>query len=606
MNEKFEITADTYVLKNNEKNKSKSILSNGKQYVIPVYQRKYSWSSVQIEKLIQDIFVAFWGHEKNLEPEKMFIGTMQLMPDGENYQIIDGQQRLTTFLILFKVLQLVYDVENPFKDFKLSTQVSNGQQQERLKNMLELGEIPNENENNAYINNAKLINDAIKGEIEDKEKSEENRKQITFYVGKFVKHILENVYFVVIETQASLAKTLKIFDAINTTGMDLNAGDIFKIRMYEYLKDIKKTNKTDENIFNEISGLYEKIDLYNKKYDKPFTSIQKILSIYQFYLIGKYKLPDILYTFATDTFFDRLFDTVFKIHIWPNFKDKKIDLDLTVIDGLIESRYCWHKKWLSDELTVETRGMVHLWDWSRYSRLKILIQLFMYKFGDEKLAEFIKEIVKIHLIYSLGYARAIYGQNANFTSGIVKTILNKDADICIKHLEQYNAKINSYEIGYFQNVLDSNIVSHRGGKVKNIICRLSALLEEENIATSTAKKPVANIFKNLIDIEHIQSANDENQKEREDIKKDWGKTLNSIGNLVALERNINREIKNDTIKKLSEYPKSKLQIMKNINNLVRDNNNWTWTKEQAEKRKENEIKKITEFLMVAKQINLSK
>ena len=602
MNEKFEITADTYVLKNNEK--SKSILSNGKQYqyVIPVYQRKYSWSSVQIEKLIQDIFVAFWGHEKNLEPEKMFIGTMQLMPDGDNYQIIDGQQRLTTFLILFKVLQLVYDVENPFKDFKLSTQVSNGQQQERLKNMLELGEIPNENENNAYINNAKLINDAIKGEIEDKEKSEENRKQITFDVGKFIKHILENVYFVVIETQASLAKTLKIFDAINTTGMDLNAGDIFKIRMYEYLKDIKKTNKTDENIFNEISGLYEKIDLYNKKYDKPFTSIQKILSIYQFYLIGKYKLPDILYTFATDTFFDRLFDTVFKIHIWPNFKDKKIDLDLTVIDGLIESRYCWHKKWLSDELTVETRGMVHLWDWSRYSRLKILIQLFMYKFGDEKLAEFIKEIVKIHLIYSLGYARAIYGQNASFTSGIVEKILNENADSCIEHLKKHNSEINDDEIRYFKNVLYSNIVSHRGGKVKNIICRLSALLEEENIATSTAKKPVANIFKNLIDIEHIQSANDENQKERADIKEEWGETLNSIGNLVALERNINREIKNDTNKKLGKegYPLSELQIMKNINNLVRDNNNWTWTKEQAEKRKNAEIEKITKFLMVAK------
>jgi uncharacterized protein with ParB-like and HNH nuclease domain len=594
--EEFEIKANTYTF--DENGGSNSILSNDKKYIIPVYQRKYSWTSVHINKLIQDIFVSFWGHEKNLEPEKMFIGTMQLMPNNDNCQIIDGQQRLTTFLILFKTLQLHYGIDNPFKNFNLSTQVSNGQQQQRLDEMLVLKSIPNKDEkykNNNYISNMQLIRDAIDGEIKDKESSEKKSESVRFNVEKFNKHILENVYFVVIETKTSLSKTLKIFDAINTTGMDLNAGDIFKIRMYEYLKDIKKIDKTDEVIFNEISEIYEKIDSYNKEYEKPFTNIQNILNIYQIYLIGKYKLPKILYTFATDTFFDRLFDTVFKIHIWTNFKDKKIDLELTVIDKLIESRYYWHKKWLGDELTVETRGMVHLWGSSRYSGLKILIQLFIYKFNDEKLAEFIKEIVKIHLIYSLGYARSIYKQNAIFTSEVVEAILNKNADGCIKYLKDYNSKIDN-DIKYFETVLNGDIISHRGGKVKNIICRLSALLEEK--LESTDKKITDNIFVEKIDIEHIQSANDENNKERPKIKEDWGSALNSAGNLVVLERNINRKIQNDTDKKLGEkgYPSSKIQIMKDVYNLTCDGDKWVWNKNKAKLRQVKEVEKITDFL----------
>jgi hypothetical protein len=244
---------------------------------------------------------------------------------------------------------------------------------------------------------------------------------------------------------------------------------------------------------------------------------------------------------------------------------------------------------------VETRGMVHLWGSSRYSGLKILIQLFIYKFNDEKLAEFIKEIVKIHLIYSLGYARVIYKQNAIFTSEVVEAILNKNADGCIKYLKDYNSKIDN-DIKYFKTVLNGDIISHRGGKVKNIICRLSALLEKK--LESTDKKITDNIFVEKIDIEHIQSANDENNKERPKIKEDWGSALNSAGNLVVLERNINRKIQNDTDKKLGEkgYLSSKIQIMKDVYNLTCDGDKWVWNKNKAKLRQVKEVEKITDFL----------
>ena len=130
---------------------------------------------------------------------------------------------------------------------------------------------------NKYVQNAKLINSALTQEIE-----KVNEDDPDFDYEKFATHLFSKIYFVVIETKASLSKTLKIFDAINTTGLDLGAEDIFKIRMYEYLNK----DGQDESVFNKISALYEKIETKNKLFDRKVTDINGILHTYQFYLIG--------------------------------------------------------------------------------------------------------------------------------------------------------------------------------------------------------------------------------------------------------------------------------------------------------------------------------
>ena len=108
--ERFEIFANTYTLLSSDPKKTRSVLEDGVKYEIPIFQRPYSWTEEQVEKLISDIFDSYWGNDQEILEEPMFIGTMQLSERDSNnqHQIIDGQQRLTTLLILLKVLKTRY------------------------------------------------------------------------------------------------------------------------------------------------------------------------------------------------------------------------------------------------------------------------------------------------------------------------------------------------------------------------------------------------------------------------------------------------------------------------------------------------------------------
>lgn len=69
-------------------------------YKIPEYQRPYRWSDEQLEPLWDDITEAFDNREPNY-----FLGSIITTKDNFTYDIVDGQQRLTTLLILFCVIR---------------------------------------------------------------------------------------------------------------------------------------------------------------------------------------------------------------------------------------------------------------------------------------------------------------------------------------------------------------------------------------------------------------------------------------------------------------------------------------------------------------------
>ena len=89
------------------------ILNGNKQFLIPVYQRYYSWDIEQCKRLWNDI----------VEMQKKgkvghFVGSIvniaeQAMPTGvQKYMIIDGQQRMTTLSLLLLALR-DYAINNP-------------------------------------------------------------------------------------------------------------------------------------------------------------------------------------------------------------------------------------------------------------------------------------------------------------------------------------------------------------------------------------------------------------------------------------------------------------------------------------------------------------
>lgn len=560
-NKTFTIRAKTCTLKYNNQEGRATILDNGNKFVIPIYQRPYSWTDEQLRKFVSDIFTSFWGNDGNSNEEPMFIGTMQLSTKNNHNEqdVIDGQQRLTTFLVFLKVLKIKFPNCEELRKISLdwlSTRVNNGMQQLYLQEVITTDLTFNDKTINPYLKNAFLINELI-----DEQTKDELGNPLSFDIDKFISHLLSNIYFVVIETRAGLSKTLQIFNAINTTGLDLNGGDIFKIRMYEYLKDKKGY---DETAFNEINKLYQSIDEYNERLESNELDITEILGIYKYILISKYNLPVALYNYSTDTFFERLFDTILGNQLHDHFKNntKDVELEIDEIKKIIEVRYEWEDNWYK---TAEDLGCYKLIQYSRYSNYADLLPVILiYRNPQYDRFNFVKLLTKVYFIYSVRFQKSIYEVN-NWTHELIKEIILGDSyESVISKIKAEISDRQSHNDGYYNLdwFISENLTEN--AKRKNLVCRLSAMLEEDyKTGDETEIQRIKKaLWETAIDIEHIQAYHDSNADEREVIWEKWQDNINSIGNLMVLEQDINRSISNNPYEyKISKYPESKLAIV---------------------------------------------
>lgn len=571
-----------------------ALLTQNVKYEVPIYQRPYSWTEPQIRKLISDIFLSYWGTENTVIEEPMFIGTMQLSAKEKHncQQIIDGQQRITTLILLIRVMQLEFPNDNTITTFPLdflTTKVNNGKQQEYLSAMLKSGlsESEEKDELNTYIKNIHLVRDVFKEQLQDDEDG-----QCDFDAGSFFNYITTKLYFVIIETKASLSKTLQIFDAINTTGLDLNGGDLFKVRFFDYL-----TQKCsyDQEVFEEISELYQKIDEHNALLKRQVSDINEILRIYQYILIAKYNLSNTLYTLAASTFFERLFDLLLNINTqWDNYIGaKEVKLSLEDLQSIVEVRYEWENSKYPD---AETACAMHfIWE-SRYGRHWIMVFVYLFSFNDVKdkwdnLWLFTKQLSKVYIIYSIRFQKAI-NYIHTFTYNVMQNLVNNTPAEVINHINsQIGTLAGHWQHSNLTDILNGDITYNF--KMKNIICRLSAMLEEKYDETSFEKinELRDRIFSDL-DIEHIQSYHHKEVSLNEAIWAEWGTDINSLGNLMVLEQKINRSIGNiDYGLKMIKYKDSLHPIVQKQMDTYAE-----WNLTYCRERKQYEVNKITSYL----------
>ena len=76
------------------------IFAGEEKYVVPLYQREYAWTDHEVGRLLADMWESYCK-----EPSRnYYIGTLVVKPDENGYQVIDGQQRLTTLSILYSLI----------------------------------------------------------------------------------------------------------------------------------------------------------------------------------------------------------------------------------------------------------------------------------------------------------------------------------------------------------------------------------------------------------------------------------------------------------------------------------------------------------------------
>ena len=89
----------------------KDILTLNNKYIIPRFQREYSWEKPELKEFFDDtIEQIFIDSENNPKTTDYFIGSLVLIGNEKdpNFLVVDGQQRLTTITILFSVLTQLY------------------------------------------------------------------------------------------------------------------------------------------------------------------------------------------------------------------------------------------------------------------------------------------------------------------------------------------------------------------------------------------------------------------------------------------------------------------------------------------------------------------
>nr|WP_300366283.1 DUF262 domain-containing protein [Brachyspira sp.] len=81
--------------------------NNNFYYFIPLYQRDYSWKKDNISEFINDIFEAYNAYINGYNNNYFFGSIITVVDEKDNnkHNVIDGQQRLTTFILFLKVIQ---------------------------------------------------------------------------------------------------------------------------------------------------------------------------------------------------------------------------------------------------------------------------------------------------------------------------------------------------------------------------------------------------------------------------------------------------------------------------------------------------------------------
>ena len=85
-------------------------------FLVPEYQRSYIWEIENVNELLEDLSFAY----ENSEEGEYFLGSLVLKktnePKFDEYELLDGQQRLTTFLLILSVMRdLVEDQKHKLK-----------------------------------------------------------------------------------------------------------------------------------------------------------------------------------------------------------------------------------------------------------------------------------------------------------------------------------------------------------------------------------------------------------------------------------------------------------------------------------------------------------
>ncbi|MFT3740535.1 MAG: DUF262 domain-containing protein [Breznakibacter sp.] len=243
-------------MKANETKVDKFLATNETTFAIPVYQRNYDWNLVQCRQLLFDIIET----GKNEKVNAHFIGSIVYVHDDvytasglTELTIIDGQQRLTTITLIFIALyRLAQQLDNPTLVSRIhKTYLINEFAPEAEK--LKLKPTENNKEALRHILSSADDGDEFKGYSRIIENFNFFKSHINKENFETVMRGLNKLIFVDIALDRQKDNPQRIFESLNSTGLELSQADL--IRNY-ILMGLSRTNQ--EKVYKSYWEVIEK------------------------------------------------------------------------------------------------------------------------------------------------------------------------------------------------------------------------------------------------------------------------------------------------------------------------------------------------------------
>lgn len=299
-----------------------------KELSLPIYQRPYKWKTKNVSQLIDDIY-------SFIKKSSYRLGSLVLYNNLESAQqtldIVDGQQRLTTLLLILHAFIKMY--ENNEIKFVKSDRKHCLQNEEKIQLDAIYKELKNSHLDlvfNSNISKKNIQNNYI----------EIQRKLTEFDVSSFL-FLFEKCNFVVFVLH-DISEAFQFFDSQNSRGKDLEPHDLLKaFHLREFnIKDEQKKNYIVENWENQdtnkLSQLFSeylyKIKNWTNGYSARFFTKN---DIYLFKGINLDKIDDYPYTeqFRISHHFIDDFNQHYELKKTQDLKSFPFQLDQKVING---------------------------------------------------------------------------------------------------------------------------------------------------------------------------------------------------------------------------------------------------------------------------------
>lgn len=507
-------------------------------YKIPRYQRPYKWEDEQVDKLWDDVYESFENGDENY-----FLGSIITAKPWDDEKsayvdVVDGQQRMTTLMIMFCVIRDLYPDINAEKSdenlfavdidtirasialygksnrLKLFT---HPQHQSDFEELIIKGDTKELKKPYKYqVRSAeepkyKFINTSFLFRKKLEDLGQENSEKIINYLFNQVKIIridCKNREF-----------AIRLFQVLNDRGMDLTAADLIKSflieRLYNRYKNDTDTSKIKEEQF--ISD-WREMEQTIKNSD---ISLNDLFIIYEYHILGqnpKKSLYDELQNAFTDKDPNQIISDI-KQFAHTYFKEI-YEADDKV---LYSFRYIrWNMYWKSILLTALHTG------YPDYEKLK-------------------KQLRRFYYLYWI--AGKTLSQIKQTSFNLIKWVKEKKP---ISEIEvELNKKITADGI---ERLAMRNLSSEQ--LATEVWIKPLLLLMEYNV-TDSSKLSFINLNKDL-HLEHVLPVKYEKYSEWNHITKDVSaKWLNSAGNITLLSGAKNIEASNNPFNVKMEVYKGK-------------------------------------------------